>query len=133
MFYELLELKIDYSRGEPLPPFIFDIYDVDKNTIKSDTRDYMGRCVVNIEDVALKYVAERATEETQTQGDTARNNDPDSNEIRYEGDSVDLKPEVPKWHPVRYATGSPECGQILVSFIITEEFDHDWKKPNDAV
>ena len=68
MFYQLLELKIDYTRGEPLPPFIFDVYDVDKNIIKSDDRDYMGRCVINIEDVAKKYVCEKATEETN-QGD----------------------------------------------------------------
>ena len=47
MFYELLELKIDYVKGEPLPPFIFDIYDIDKKIIGSDTRDYMGRCVVH--------------------------------------------------------------------------------------
>ena len=44
-----------------------------------------------------------------------------------------MKPAIPKWHPIRYAPGSPECGQILVSFVITEEFDHDWKTPNDAV
>ena len=47
MFYELLELKIDYVKGEPLPPFIFDIYDIDKKIIGSDTRDYMGHCVVH--------------------------------------------------------------------------------------
>ena len=106
MFYQLLELKIDYTRGEPLPPFILDVYDVDKNIIKSDDRDYMGRCVVNIDDVAKKHVCERATEETN-QGDTTRR---EPGEIEYVGDSVDLKPEVPKWHPIRYAPGSPECG-----------------------
>ena len=47
MFYQLLELKIDYVKDEPLPPFIFDIYDIDKKIIGSDTRDYMGRCVVH--------------------------------------------------------------------------------------
>ena len=133
MFYELLELKVDYTRGEPLPPFIFDIYDVDKNLIKSDTRDYMGRCVVDIDDVAKKYICEKVTEETQG-GDTARGGKPaNPDEPVYEGDKEDLKPEIPKWHPIRYATGQPECGQILVSFVITEEFDHDWKTPNEAV
>lgn len=29
MFYELLELKIDFTKGEDLPPFVFDVYDVD--------------------------------------------------------------------------------------------------------
>ena len=125
----MLELKIDYTRGEPLPPFIFDVYDVDKNIIKSDDRDYMGRCLINIDEVAKKYVCEKATEETN-QGDTTRR---EPGEIVYEGDRVDLKPEIPKWHTIRYAPGSPECGKLLVSFIITEEFDHDWKTPNAAV
>lgn len=58
MFYELLELKIDFSPGDTLPPFMFDVYDVDKNLIKSDSRDYMGRCVVDINDVAKKYIVE---------------------------------------------------------------------------
>ena len=106
MFYQILELKIDYTKDEPMPPFIFDIYDVDKNLIKSDDRDYMGRCIVNIEDVSKKYVREQATEETN-QGDTNRGKEP--GEI-VEGDSVNLKPEVPKWHSIRYAPGSPECG-----------------------
>ena len=29
MFYELLELKIDFTKGEDLPPFVFDVYDID--------------------------------------------------------------------------------------------------------
>ena len=66
----------------------------------------MGRCVVDIDDVSKKYVCEQATEETN-QGDTTRR---EPGEIKYEGDSVDLKPEIPKWHPIRYAPGSPECG-----------------------
>ena len=47
MFYKLLEIKLDYVKDEPLPPFIFDIYDVDKKFIGEDTRDYIGRCVVH--------------------------------------------------------------------------------------
>ena len=70
----------------------------------------MGRCVINIEDVAKKYVCEKATEETN-QGDATQRG-PD--EIVYEGDKVDLKPEIPKWHSIRYAPGSPECGQQQV-------------------
>ena len=65
----------------------------------------MGRCVVNIEDVAKKYVTMRATEETD-QGDTTRRG-PDADGIYWESDTYDLKPEVPKWHPIRYAPGSP--------------------------
>ena len=108
MFYELKELKIDFQKGEELPPFIFDVYDVDKKIIGSDDTDYLGRCIIDLKDAAHKYVNE-------------------------ETDTKDLRPEIPKWHPIRYAKGSPKCGEILVSFIITEEFDHDWKLPNSEV
>ena len=47
MYYEILELKIDYIRGEPLPPFIFDVYDIDKKFVGAEDRDYIGRCVVH--------------------------------------------------------------------------------------
>ena len=108
MFYELLELKIDYTKGEDLPPFILDVYDVDKKFIGDNDMDYLGRCVIDLKDAAHKTVSEAT-------------------------DTVDLKPEIPKWHPIRFDVDSPKCGEILVSFIITEEFDHDWKVPNDAV
>ena len=108
MFYELVELKIDYTKGEDLPPFILDVYDVDKKMVGSDDYDYLGRCVVTLDQCAHKYISE----------DT---------------DSVDLRPEIPKWHPIRYSTDSPKSGEILLSFIITEEFDHAWKLPNEQV
>ena len=77
MYYELLELKIDYTRGEELPPFVFDVYDVDKKLIGSDGTDYLGRCVVHLNETAHK-------------------------KINADTDSENLKPEVPKWHPFRY-------------------------------
>ena len=46
---------------------------------------------------------------------------------------MELKPPVPKWHPIKYSQGSAKSGEILVSFIRTEEFDHDWVVPNKAV
>ena len=58
MFYELLELKIDYMKGEDLPPFVFDVYDVDKAFIGDDDTDYMGRCIVRLEDTAHKRITE---------------------------------------------------------------------------
>ena len=85
MFYQLLELKIDYMKGEDLPPFVFDVYDVDTKLFGSDDTDYLGRCIVPLADTAHKRVNE----------DT---------------DSVDLKPETPKWHPIRFKQGAPECG-----------------------
>lgn len=108
MFYELLELKIDYMKGEELPPFVFDIYDVDECLIGKPDTDYLGRCIVKIDETSHMYIDE----------DT---------------DSVDMKPLVPKWHSIRYKQGAPECGKILCSFVIPKEFDHDWKLPNDSV
>ena len=70
MFYQLLEIKIDYFKGEPLPPFIFDIYDVDKKFIGEDDRDYIGRCVVHKHEAAYLNVTQ-------------------------EEDSVDLRPPIP--------------------------------------
>lgn len=78
MFYELLELKIDYSKGEDLPPFIFDVYDVDKNLLSADGRDYLGRCVIDVKDAAYKIISEAE-------------------------DTEDMRPVVPKWHPIRYS------------------------------
>jgi len=58
MFYQVLEIKIDYVKDEPLPPFIFDIYDVDKKFIGDDTYDYIGRCVVHEKDCAYLHITE---------------------------------------------------------------------------
>ena len=103
MFYEVLELAIDYFEGEDFPPFIFDVYDVDKALITKDTRDYLGRAVIQLKDSSYKTVDEMT-------------------------DSEDLKPDVPKWHPIRYAAGMPASGEILVSFLFCAQDDHTWKK-----
>lgn len=92
MFYQLVEIKLDFFKGEPLPPFVFDIYDVDKAFVGEDTRDYIGRCVVHQSECAYAHVTE-------------------------DSDSVDLRPPVPKWHPVKYSSGSAKSGEILLSFI----------------
>jgi len=60
-----------------LPPFVFDIYDVDKALIGSDSTDYLGRCIVKLNDTAHKHIDENS-------------------------DSVDMKPETPKWHSIRF-------------------------------
>jgi hypothetical protein len=46
MFYEAIEINMDYIEGEDYPPFIFDVYDIDKNFLTSDARDYIGRAVI---------------------------------------------------------------------------------------
>ena len=78
MFYELLELSIDSTKGEPLPPFIFDVYDRDVKMFGSDNWDFLGRALIHLDDCA--YI--KVTEET---------------------DSVDLRPPHPKWHDIRFS------------------------------
>lgn len=36
-------------------------------------------------------------------------------------------PPQPKWHPIRFSKSSPECGQILVSFVVSEISDYKFK------
>lgn len=108
MFYELLELKLDFNDEKELPPFIFDVYDVDKTLIGKDDMDYIGRACITIKPEDLLTITE-------------------------DEDSVNLKPLVPKWYPIRYEVGSPKAGEILCSFIRTKEFDHDWRLPNSEV
>ena len=52
MFYECLELTVDFAAKEPIPPFIFDLYDQDKGTF-GNSFDYMGRCLFFEEDAAI--------------------------------------------------------------------------------
>ena len=108
MFYELLELKVDYFEDNELPPFVFDIYDVDKKMIGDDELDYIGRATVHVDPSDIKFI----TRET---------------------DTVDLKPPEPKWYPIRYETGAPKSGEILVSFIRAQDDDHKWKRPSELV
>ena len=53
--------------------------------------------------------------------------------INEKSDSADLKPPIPKWHPVKYQQNSKKSGEILMSFIQTEEFDHEWVVPTNKV
>ena len=70
MFYEVMELNIDFVKGEDLPPFIFDVYDIDATLIGEADRDYIGRAVINLEESSHKHINE-------------------------DNDTVDLRPEVP--------------------------------------
>jgi hypothetical protein len=41
-------------------------------------------------------------------------------------------PPVPRWHPLRFGEGEPECGQILVSFAVAD-YDYNWLLPAQSV
>ncbi len=130
MFYELLELKIDFTKGEDLPPFVFDVYDVDRTLIGSDDRDYLGRAIVHLKDIAHSHIVEDDDEETEKEITDSQGN---VRTIKYIKDSPDLKPETPKWHPIRYSSGGASSGKILVSMVLTEADDHKWKTHEDHV
>jgi len=78
---------------DELPPFVFDVYDVDSALIGKDDLDFMGRCLVRVEDAS--YI-----------------------ELDEDGTNDNGKPPEPKWHPVYFKQGGPESGKLLVSFVI---------------
>ena len=82
---------------------MIDCYDVDKALIGSDDMDYMGRCIINIEDAA--YIA------IDPEKDAANDN----------------KPPEPKWHDFYYSQGGAAAGKVLLSFIIAPDFDYNWQ------
>ena len=103
MFYEVHDLMIDYEIQSGLPPFILDVYDEDKKLMGSDEYDFIGRCVVPLNETNYRVV------------------DPKSEDFNE-------KPPPPnKWHKLRYSPQSDECGEILVSFLIAKESDHAWE------
>ena len=130
MFYELIELNIDFNKGEDLPPFVFDVYDVDKALIGKDDRDYLGRAIVDLKDIAHSHIIENDDEERE---ETIIDSNGIERQIKYIKDRVDLKPEVHKWHPIKYSAGGASSGKILVSMILCEADDHKWYKSKDAV
>ena len=76
--------------------------------LSSDDRDYMGRCLINVEDAA--YI-----------------------ELDEEGSNDTGKPPEPKWHKFYYKQGGAPCGEILVSFVIAAEFDYSYKTDLEAI
>ena len=108
MYYQCLQLSIEGHVLDELPPFVFDCYDIDKNVLTSDDRDYMGRCLINVHDAA--YI-----------------------ELDEEGSNDTGKPPEPKWHKFYYKQGGAPCGEILVSFVIAAEFDYSYKTDLEAI
>lgn len=100
MYYECIELNIE-GKPEDLPPFVVDVYDVDTHLLKSDEKQFMCRSIINLQDAAVKII----------------NNDSD-----------DIgKPPTPKWHKCYFKQGQQSCGEVLLSFVISPEFDRKWK------
>jgi hypothetical protein len=52
MYYQCLELVIE-GKIEELPPFVIDVYDIDKHMIGSDSLDFMCRSIIPVSEAAL--------------------------------------------------------------------------------
>ena len=59
MFYQCLELNIE-GKIEELPPFVIDVYDVDKKLLGSDSMDYMCRSIIPITEASLQILDDAA-------------------------------------------------------------------------
>lgn len=102
MFYECITLDLEASRFEELPPFVIDCYDRDEDLI-GQSYDYIGRAVIKIdENCSYKVIESKHT-------------------INDDG------PPEPKWHPFTYHEGGPQCGEVLVSFVICKSPDYNFK------
>ncbi len=51
IFFEAFELYYDYDSLADAPPVIFNIWDKDENIMDSD--DFLGRCVVSLNNAAV--------------------------------------------------------------------------------
>jgi hypothetical protein len=70
-------LYIDAPSIDSLPPFVLDVYDFDKNTLLKDSKDYLGRAVIETSECSKTYIVDEKTIE-------------------------DDGPPEPKWHPFRF-------------------------------
>jgi hypothetical protein len=113
LFYETIELdyEVDDQKDlESYPPFIFDIFDYDDDIFDS-TPDFLCRAIVEPEDCGYSLLEqsqfERCKEHQQEHCQLCAN--------------LNLEiPEKPKWWPCYFTPGTPQCGEILVSFSVTD-------------
>ena len=115
LFYECIELDYEVDNVDDLesyPPFIFDIYDHDDGLLDS-TPDFLCRAVVEPEDCSI--VVQKDFDVCSTHSVSNCPN-PDCVDF-YKRKEIPLEP---RWHPCYYTVGTPKCGEILVSFAVTE-------------
>lgn len=105
---------------ESYPPFIFDIYDHDDELFDS-TPDFLCRAIIEPEDCAI--VMQEEFEQCKQHGQ------PECDLCAHLMAEI---PKTPRWHPCYYSPGTPKCGEILVSFAVS---DHDfvYSKPAKAI
>lgn len=50
MFYECIKLDLEATSLNDLPPFVIDCYDDDEELFAKNSKDYLGRAVIEIGD-----------------------------------------------------------------------------------
>lgn len=97
----------DLNDLESYPPFILDIYDHDDGAFDFSD-DFLARAIVEPEDCNIHLPKD------------------------FEHDKFLEVPPKPRWHPLRFAEGEPECGGILVSFAVAE-IDYNFSCPAEQL
>lgn len=126
LFYECIELDYEVVKKDDLesyPPFIIDIFDHDDDLFDS-TPDFMCRCIVEPEDCAILQQKDFETCKEHGQEHCAIVECVNKNEEI---------PTEPRWHPCVYSPGGPKCGELLISFSVTnDDYRYGIQDPNQV-
>ena len=125
LFYECIELNYevdDQKDLESYPPFIFDIFDHDDDIFDS-TPDFLCRAIVEPEDCGISLLE-------QSQFERCKEHQQEHCQLcAHLNEEI---PSEPKWWPCYFTPGTPQCGEILVSFSVTD-LDYNYPcTPNEV-
>ena len=111
LFYEALELTIEASSIDELPPIIIDCMDYDDALVGKGDWDFLARAIIPCVDGKGERIY-------SNEADNAENND----DIRR-----------PKWYEMRTGKNMPKSGEVLASFAIVDG-DHAFRadKPHNV-
>lgn len=131
IYQEVLELNYEVENikeKDTWPPFILDIYDQDMDFMTTST-DFIGRCVVEPEDMVQVEVEDDNGDKVETEHPTVITQEMFENE-NFDSEFEMLQKYTPTWFPVRYAPGEPKSGEVLVKFYACE-LDQKLENPNN--
>lgn len=115
LYYEVLELDYevrDINDLESYPPFILDVFDEDQELMDSSD-DYLARAIVEPEECFTIGDGKDANGDPIKQWSISLQKD-------FEIDRNNEIPARPQWHPLNFMPGEPKCGEILVSFSVSQ-------------
>jgi hypothetical protein len=103
LFYEGVDTVYEINSKEEMPPIIVDVYDKDENIIGSDSEDFLARATLYIQNMKDCVI--------DAYDDPAQ---------------ADVIPR-PSWHNLYYKKGGAVSGEVLLSFVITQN-DYSFKR-----